>query len=224
MWGNQAVKGILLDVDGTLVLSNDAHANAWAEAFEACGYPINFTDVRSLIGMGGTQIIIKLLGESNVNESVIDKITETRKKIFKQKYMEDIKPAPGARILVKKLRHVGFKLVAASSAEPDILEAMLKKADVEDLILHTTSAHEVDEPKPDPEIIKVALRKLGLPVHQAALIGDSPFDVEAARRANIMAIMLRCGGYKDHELHGATAIYDNPDDLATHLETSPIAH
>jgi HAD superfamily hydrolase (TIGR01549 family) len=223
MWGHQAIKGVLLDIDGTLVLSNDAHAHAWVEAFSQSGHAVELTQIKGLIGMGGKQIIKKILGE-NTAESTIEKISKDHRSIFTKKFSTNIKQAPGARELVKKLRHIGFKLIATSSATPDTLEKMLNIADVEDLIPYTVGADDVDAPKPDPEIIHEALRKIGLPKNQSLLIGDSPYDLEATKRAGIMFIGVRCGGYKDHELHGATAIYDNPHELAVNLETSPLSH
>jgi HAD superfamily hydrolase (TIGR01549 family) len=204
------IRGILFDVDGTLVLSNDAHAQAWVEAFAAYGFMVQFDDIRKLIGMGSDKLIDSLFPEMNDEEGIGNQIKERRKELFLEKYAAGLRPAPGARDLVKAVHDTGLKMIAATSAGTKELSILLKAAQVDDLLTEATTSDDADNSKPDPDIVEVALEKICLPADEAVMIGDTPYDIEAASKAGVRCIAVRCGGWDDESLRGAVAIYDDP--------------
>lgn len=210
------VKGVLLDIDGTLVLSNDAHAAAWHEAFAEHGYELPLEDIRRLIGMGGDKLMPALVPRLSDSEGEGKTIKERRSELFLQKYVDGLKPAPGARQLVEAIKDAGLTPVAASSAKADELQALLAAAGIDGLLDEATTSDDADNSKPDPDIIQEALKKSGLSPDEAVMVGDTPYDIEAAGKAGVRCIALRCGGWSDPDLHGAIAIYDDPGDLLAH--------
>jgi HAD superfamily hydrolase (TIGR01509 family) len=218
-----AIRGVIFDVDGTLVDSNDAHARAWEEAFRAAGLPVAFDDIRPLIGMGGDKLVPALTGWGE-DDPRIEKIGTRRGQIFRERYLPRIEPFPRARDLLLALREAGMKLAVATSAEKEELEPLLERAGASGLIAHKASSDDAESSKPDPDIVKAALARLGRPKRDVVMIGDTPYDVEAATRAGIPIIAFRSGGWDDASLKGAREIYDGPADLLAHLGESMIVH
>ena len=215
------MNSVLLDVDGTLVDSNDAHAYAWLEAFAEQGIAVEFATVRRAIGMGGDKLLPTVSGI--IEDSAMGKCISTRRReIFKAKYLPGVRPFPGAHELVEALKAHRFTVVAASSAKRDELTALLRIAGAQSLLDEATSSDDAEESKPDPDIIHAALQKANARPEDAMMIGDTPYDVEAALRAGVVAIAFRSGGWKDDDLRGAAAIYDGPRDLLDHLADSPL--
>jgi len=215
---------VLFDVDGTLIDSNDAHARAWEDVFREEGYAARFADVRPLIGMGGDKLLPTVIGVDAESERG-KALGERRKRIFKERYLPRLRPFPGARALLERMRAAGLTLVVATSAQEDELAGLLDAAGVADLFAETTTSSDADSSKPDPDIIEAALERAGRVAPDGALmVGDTPYDVEAALRAGIRAIAFRCGGgWPDEAFAGAAAIYDGPADLLARLDESPIA-
>jgi HAD superfamily hydrolase (TIGR01509 family) len=219
---NNELKAVLLDIDGTLVDSNDAHARTWVEAFKRGGYEVPFEKVRSLIGMGADNLIPTAVGISKDTEKG-KQLSKWWEEIFKEKYLPHIEAFPKVRELLQCMREGGLKLVAASSSKEDLLEKLLEITGASDLFQEDTSADDADNSKPDPDIIHAALEKAGLPPEEALMLGDSPYDIEAAGKAGVGLVALRCGGFSDEDLKGALAIYDDPADLLEHYDESPFA-
>jgi len=223
--GTQAnpVTTVLLDVDGTLLDSNDAHTQAWKNALAAFGYHVPYDRLRPLIGKGGDKLIAEVVGiddESTQGQQINDE----RKLVFSRDFLPGLRPTAGARALLERLRAEGFQLVVATSASGDELKSLLRQAGVEDLIPLSASSSDAEASKPDPDIVKAALRKAGATAASALLIGDTPHDIEAARRAGVRTVALRCGGWwNDGALSAAVGIYDDPADLLRQLAGSPFA-
>lgn len=216
------VQGVLLDVDGTLVLSNDAHAQAWIEAFAAYSYQIAFDQVRPMIGMGGDQIIPKLIPGLDAEKGTGKAIADYRKRLVLERFAPQLTAANGSRALVQRLRDDGLELIIASSASQQELGVLLKAAQVDDLIQQATTSSDADNSKPDPDIVQAALKKGNLQPDQVVMLGDTPYDIESAGKAGVKVIALRCGGFEDEQLAGAIAIYDDPADLLQHYAQSPL--
>ncbi|HEU4405802.1 MAG TPA: HAD family hydrolase [Polyangiaceae bacterium] len=217
-----ALKAALLDVDGTLLDSNDAHARSWVEVFAEFGHRATFEQVRELIGKGGDKLLPEVTGfakESPEGEAM----SERRSALFKEKYLPALGPFPGARALLEKMRSAGLDLVVATSASPDEVDGLLRAAGVRDLIDEKASAGDAARSKPDPDIVRAALAKAGCGPEEAVMLGDTPYDVEAASRAGVVVVALRCGGWGDGALRGAAAVYDGPADLLAKYEDSPFA-
>jgi HAD superfamily hydrolase (TIGR01509 family) len=211
------IKGILLDIDGTLVLSNDAHAHAWKDSFERYGYKVDFDDIRRLIGMGGDKLIAALQPQLTDKNGDGKNIAQYRQEIFLKTYVPSLKPTEGSREFVEALQANGLKTMVASSAKDDELSALLKAANLQDLLTEATTSDDAENSKPEPDIVQVALKKIGLSANEVVMIGDTPYDIEAAGKAGVKCIALRCGGWADDELSEAVAIYDDPADMNKHL-------
>jgi HAD superfamily hydrolase (TIGR01549 family) len=214
--------GVLLDIDGTFVLSNDAHAQAWVEAFTAYGYEILFEQVRPLIGMGGDHILPHFAPELNDQDGTGKEIAAHRKKLILTKFGSHLAPAPGARALVQKLQEQSLQLMVASSATSEELELLLKVAQIDDLVHEATTSDDAEASKPQPDIIEAALSKAQLAPDRVVMLGDAPYDIEAAGKAGVSVIAFRTGGFSDEQLAGAIALYDDPADLLQHYHESPL--
>lgn len=216
------LKGVLFDVDGTLVNSNDAHARAWIEAMRERGVDVPFRTVRGAIGMGGDKLLPSVAG-IDADSALGRLLSERRGQVFRTQFLPTLKPFPHVRSLLVALRAKGLKLAVASSAEKSELESLLDIAQVTDLLEAATSSSDAEHSKPDPDIVGAALRRLDLAPEHAILVGDTPYDIEAASRAGLGTIALRCGGRSDQDLVGALALYDDPADLLSHLHSSPLS-
>lgn len=213
---------VIFDVDGTLINSNDAHAIAWVKAIAETGRQVEFARVRALIGKGGDKLLPEVTGLSSESPEG-KKISKRRQEIFKREHLPQLEPTCGARQLVERLHAEGMKLVVASSAEKGELDDLLKVAGVADLFEATTSSDDAERSKPDPDIVAAALKRARSSAADAIMIGDTPYDLEAAKRAGVDVIALRSGGWADADLRGAVAIYDDPADLLEHYDASPFA-
>jgi HAD superfamily hydrolase (TIGR01509 family) len=217
------LRAVLFDVDGTLIDSNDAHARAWEDVFREEGYAARFADVRPLIGMGGDKLLPKVIGVDAESERG-KALGERRKQIFKERYLPHLEPFPGARQLLERLRAKGLTLVVATSAQEDELEGLLDAAGVADLFAETTTSSDADSSKPDPDIIQAALGRAGHVAPSAALmVGDTPYDVEAASRAGVGTVAVRSGGWDAAALRGAVAVFADVAEILARYDASPFA-
>ena len=213
------IRAVLLDVDGTLIDSNDAHARAWVDVGDEFDHEIEFGRVRWLIGMGGDRVLPELTGleeESDEGRQILDR----RGEIFRERYLPQLRAFPDTHALLERLRKDGRKLVIATSASGKDLKALLKQAGLERLIDDATNSDEAEESKPAPDIVEAALEKAGVPVGDVVMIGDTPYDVKAAQRAGVEIIGVRCGGWDTRDLKGAREIYADPADLLANYESS----
>jgi HAD superfamily hydrolase (TIGR01509 family) len=178
--------------------------------------------VRPLIGMGGDKLVPEVAPGLRDDEGDGKAIAERRGDIFKERYAATLQPAPGGRALVQQLRANNLQLIIGSSAKRDELDLLLRAAQVDDLIEQATTSSDAKESKPAPDIVGVALERLGLSAEQVLMIGDTPFDIESAGQCGVGTITLRCGGFRDDQLRDALAIYDDPADLLAHYPSSPL--
>lgn len=215
-------QGVILDVDGTLVDSNDAHAQAWQEALEAEGFEASFEQIRRLIGMGSDKLLPEVAGLSK-DSSEGQRISQRRAEIFKTHYLPTLKPFPQTRELLQRMHEDGLKLFVASSAEQDELVKLLEIAGATDFIQAKTSSDDAEHSKPDPDIVKATLGKMAYAPAEVVMLGDTPYDLQAAQKAGLALIGLRCGGWVDSDLAGAIAIYHDPADLLAYYSTSPFS-
>ncbi|MGE5600052.1 MAG: HAD family hydrolase [Pseudomonadota bacterium] len=213
---------MILDVDGTLVDSNDAHAHAWVAAFASAGITVAFDRVRRAIGMGGDKLMPAVSGVAE-DSPVGKQIAARRGDIFRDQFLPRLRPFPGTRALVQRFAADGFTLVIASSAKEDELHPLLEIAGVADLIPTRTSSDDAENSKPEPDIIHAALDRTKSNPLQTVMIGDTPYDVEAALRAGIRVVGVECGGWRSEDLQGAVEVYDGPDDLLKHYDASVFA-
>ena len=218
------IKAVIFDIDGTLVDSVDLHAQAWKEAFKQFGKDIPYQQVRHQIGKGGDQLMPVFFSREELEEFG-EEMEEYRGKIYKRDYLPRVRAFPLVRELFLKIKSDGLRLALASSAKEDELEVYKKIAHIEDLVEEETSADDADKSKPHPDIFKAALDKLGdVSADEAIVVGDTPYDAEAAGKLRLRTIGVRCGGFPEEELlaAGAIAIYDDPADLLARYEESII--
>jgi HAD superfamily hydrolase (TIGR01509 family) len=219
---HRTLRGVLLDIDGTLVESNEAHALAWVHALREKDRSCTLDEVCPLIGMGSDHMLPQLLGISAESEEG-KWLSQRKKEIFHKEYLPQLQPTPGAQALIQKLSELGLQLGVATSASEDEVKALLKICHGNELIPFKTSKTEAGSSKPSPNIIEVALEKIGTFPGETLMLGDTPYDVEAALKMGIQTIALRCGGWTDDEIPGAIAYFDHPQDLLENLEFSPLA-
>jgi HAD superfamily hydrolase (TIGR01509 family) len=215
------IHAVIFDVDGTLVNSNDAQAKSWVEALKEFGYSVPYEKVRPLIGMGGDKVLPETIGVQKDSEKG-KQISKRRGEIFKEKYLPTIQAFPGAQELLDRMREQGLKLAIATSAQPDELRPLLQIVGAADLIEDKTTSEDAKSSKPDPDVMQVTLKKVGYPPNEVVMIGDTPYDIEAASKVGVGTIAFRCGGWNDADLAGAIAIYNDPADLLAHYDSSPL--
>ena len=214
-------KGIFLDIDGTLVDSNDANARAWMEALQAHGLEVNYIKLREAVGMGGDNLLPKLAHIDSESEQG-QAVSKTRSEILKTKYLPDLKAFPKVKELLTRLHDDGYKLVAATSAKEDEAKALLALTGARELVSEITTTKDAENSKPDPDILRAALQKSGLSAEEVVMLGDTPYDVQAAQKAGLQSIGVRCGGWAAPDLKGALAVYNDPADLLAHYDESPL--
>jgi HAD superfamily hydrolase (TIGR01509 family) len=203
------LSSFVFDVDGTLVDSNGAHAETWTQALREHGVDVDVASIRPLIGMGGDKLLPAVAGITEASAAG-RRITRRKKALFAE-HLSQLQPTRGARDLVQFLCDQGKQLVVATSANEKEMSALLERAGVADLLRRRTSKDDAPRSKPDPDIVQAALRRSGARAEDAVMIGDTPYDLEAARRAALPAIALRCGGHwSDRDLAGAVVIVDDP--------------
>jgi len=209
-------RGVVLDVDGTLLDSVYQHTFAWTRAFRSAGHSVESWRVHRHIGMGGDRLVAAVAGEG-VEESSGDKIRE----IWEQEYdaiIDDVAPLDGARDLLAALRDRGLKVALASSSIPKHADRAFELLEADRLADLTTTSEDADESKPDAELVEVAMDRLG--THDAVMIGDAVWDVLAATRAGIPTLGVCSGGMGRQELldAGAVEVHLGPADLLAHLD------
>ena len=208
----------ILDVDGTLVDTNYHHALAWHRAFRQHGVVLPIWRLHRHVGMGGDKFVAAVAGDE-AEERLGDAVRERWEELFDE-LIEEVEPLPGARQLIVELNERGHRVVLASSAIEKHLDAFLNKLDARELVEGWTTKDDVERSKPDPDLVAAALDDLG--TRDAVLVGDTPWDVAAARRAGIETICVLTGGFSGAELReaGAAAIYESPDELRLRLDES----
>jgi HAD superfamily hydrolase (TIGR01509 family) len=216
---SQAQAGVLFDVDGTLVDTTYLHAVAWWQALRRFDHDVPMAEVHRAVGMGSDKLLEHLVGDA-AEDGLDDAHDE-----FYRPWWKQLRPLPGAADLLRACAARGPKVVLASSAKADELDALRRVIDADDVIAAATSSDDAKQSKPAPDILQAALDQSGVGARNCVFVGDSVWDVEAAGRLDIPCIGLTCGGTSAAELtdRGAVATYENPAALLRALETSPIA-
>ena len=210
----------ILDIDGTLVDSNYHHTIAWYRALRQHDQHVAIWRIHRHIGMGGDQVVASLCGDE-VEESLGDDIRAAEKTLY-MALIDEVEPFHGARDLIVDLKRMGRGVVLASSAKPDEIDHYLDLLDARGLADAWTSAGDVEETKPAPDLVEAALERLdGGP---AVMIGDTTWDCQAAAKAGVETIAVLTGGFSDEELReaGAIAVVETIDELRRRLSETPL--
>ena len=209
-------RAALLDVDGTLVDSNYQHALAWYRAFRQSGIVLPLWRIHRHVGMGGDQLVPALAGKE-VDETRGDEIRELRGEAYAE-LIDEVEPLEGSRELIADLKERGLTVVLASSSPQDELDRYLELLDARELADCWTTDDDVEATKPEPDLVRAALEKAG--TDDAVMIGDTPWDIEAARQAGVDTVCVITGGFSEQELRdaGAAGVYESVEKLRRHLD------
>ena len=222
-----ATRGVLFDVDGTLVDSGYIHAVCWWQALRQHGHDVASATIHRSIGMGVDQLVPHVLGMSadDLGEDAVSALAASHDTLYAT-YWQRLQPLPGARELVRRCHDEGLITVLASSAGSTELDVLRAALDVDDALDHVTSSDDSDASKPEPDLVQVALAKAGLQTHEALFVGDSVWDVQAAAGAGVPCIGVECGGTSEAELReaGAVAVFRDPAQCLERWAQSPLQH
>lgn len=215
-------RAVIFVIDGTLVDSNDAHAFAWVDALKAAGLTIPFPRVRSLIGMGAEKLLPELAGIT-LTSAIGRRIHHARGEFFESRYLKTVRPFARARDLVQRILDAGYVPAVISSSKHDHVDRLLTHAQVADLLKLRILSESSASARPLSELMFFALHAVGVTAANAVAVGATPHDIAAAHRAGVSAIALRCGGWDDHELAGAAAVYQDAAELLSRFDDSMLS-
>jgi HAD superfamily hydrolase (TIGR01509 family) len=216
------VNTAILDIDGTLVDTNYHHAVAWYRAFRQHGFTLPLWRIHRHIGMGGDQLVAALAGEGFDREQG-DAVRAAETVLYKE-LIAEVQPLAGARAVIEDLKSSGHRVVLASSAKSDELEHYLTLLDARTLVDAWTDSSDVENTKPEPDLVLAALEKVGAEADEALMIGDSVWDCRAAERAGVRSVGVLTGGFSEAELldAGAAKVFDSVETLREHLDEAPV--
>jgi HAD superfamily hydrolase (TIGR01549 family) len=212
-----APTALVLDVDGTLLDTVYLHVIAWWEAFRDGGYEVSGFDIHRTIGRGSKDLVETLVGTADEAcvEAHAEKWAPLREKCL---------PFHDVPELIRTCADRGMKVVYCTSGSPEDVEDFRAKIGCDDVVAASVNSGDVEQSKPAPDIVQAALDAVGVAPENAVMLGDTVYDVRAARAAGVPCIGLMCGGIGEQELReaGAAAVYGNPSELLQDLERSPV--
>ncbi|APX02644.1 HAD family hydrolase [Arthrobacter sp. QXT-31] len=223
MRGTDRRKGVLFDVDGTLIDSAYIHTLAWWHAFRQSGYDVPMARIHRCVGMGGARLVDTLLPDSRNKDEVDEAVLSAHSGVFGT-YWPSLRPLDGARDLVVQCSESGLAVALASSARQQDLTALRTALSADSFIHAATSANDAENSKPEPDILVAALKAVGVEASEAVYVGDAVWDVMAANALGMPTIALTCGGTSEAELLsvGAAEVYAGPRELLENLGSSAI--
>jgi HAD superfamily hydrolase (TIGR01509 family) len=219
------IKAVIFDVDGTLVDSNKLHVQAWIDAFWYFGKDIGYDELSEQMGKGGDQLMPVFCSKEELDKFGAE-LAEYRVEIFTGGYLHQVRPFPKVRELFERIRADGLQIALASSAKEEELEQHKKNLKIADLLEGATSADDAERSKPHPDIFQAALDQLDdVEPEEVVVVGDSPFDIEAAGRAGIRTIAVLSGGFAEEKLReaGAKEVYADVAELLERYDNSLLA-
>ncbi|MFE4106777.1 HAD family hydrolase [Almyronema epifaneia] len=208
----------IFDIDGTLVDSVNFHAEAWVKGFEKFGHTVEFATVKQRIGKGGEYILQEFLTDEE-NQQYGSDLSQYRKQYFHEHFLPQIQPLPQVRALFERIRQDHIQIVLATSAEQETADHYRELLGIKDLIDGMTCADDVEKAKPEADIFQAALEKLPqVSPESVIVIGDSPYDAEAAQKLSLPTLGFLSGGFSPDQLReaGCVSIYKDPADLLDH--------
>lgn len=211
------LQAILLDIDGTLIDSNDKHAHCWVEAFAHFGKQVAWDSVRVQIGKGGDLLVPDTL-DAREMQKFGEPLKKYRGELWKEKYMHGVRPFPGAVDAMHALHERGLKLALASSSNPDEVEYYVELLGVGDLLKGTTSKEDAELSKPSPEIFQAALERVKSDPARTLAVGDTPYDILAAHRTPVPIAAVLCGGFPRETLTKAEFLFDDLPAMVKELD------
>lgn len=210
-------RALVLDVDGTLLDTVYLHVIAWWEAFRDAGHEVSGFDIHRAIGRGSDDLVETLIGK--VDESLVDAHAEKWAPL-----REKCIPFHDVPELIRTVADRGVQVVYCTSGAPEDIEDFREKIGCDDVVAAAVNSSDVEHSKPAPDIVRAALEAVGVEPEDAVMVGDTVYDIRAARAAGVACIGLVCGGIGEKELQeaGAAAVYGNPSELLQNLDGSPL--
>lgn len=217
----EANPAVLFDIDGTLVDSNYLHVYAWQQTFAEMDLDVEGWRIHRSIGMDGSELITTLCPGISDDNASRAKDLHTH---YYQPLTDLLRPLPGARRLLDAVSATGLQVILATSAPDDELSILRKVLQRDDIVSAMTSSDDVETAKPQPDIVEVALKRANVTADRAVFLGDTVWDVRAAKRAGVQAIAVLSGGVSRHELEieGAVQVFENANELADHVDDTSI--
>ena len=218
------IEAVIFDIDGTLIDSVALHARAWQDAFAHFGHRISYEDIRRQIGKGGDQLMPVFLPAGEL-ERIQDELETYRGDLFKRHYLPRVRPFSEIPTLFQRIREDGKRIALASSAKQDELKTYKTLAEIDGLVEEESSADDAARSKPHPDVFEAVLERLGKPDPSRVLVvGDTPYDAEAAGKAGLRTLGVLTGGWTEAELcaAGCVAVFRGPADLLAKYDESPI--
>jgi HAD superfamily hydrolase (TIGR01509 family) len=211
----------ILDIDGTLVDTNYQHTIAWFRAFRQHGFVLPMWQIHRHIGMGGDQLVASLTSEQ-VDEERGDDIRAAESALYLS-LLPEVEPMKEARDLLMDLRERGHSIVLASSAKAKEVEHYVDLLDARDLADGWTTSDDVQATKPEPDLVAAAIEKAG--GGKAVMVGDTTWDIKAAKKARVPTIAVMTGGFGRDELEdaGAAMVVDSVAELRRRFDATPFA-
>ena len=208
------LRAVIFDIDGTLVDSNDLHAESWVRAFREFGKEIEFAAVRPHIGKGGDQLMPVFLSKQEL-EKFGDELEKSKGDLYQREYMPHVEAFARVPQLFERIRRDGLKVALASSSSEEEVAKLMKLLKVKRLVDAATSADDAARTKPHPDIFCAALEKLKLQPQEALVVGDTPYDAQAAVKAGLEVVGVLCGGFPAEVLReaGCSQLFRDPEDL-----------
>lgn len=211
------LKALIFDVDGTLVDSNDLHAEAWQRAFRHFGKDVDYNVVRSQIGKGGDLLVPDLLNAREMRKFG-DDLSEYRKKLFMKEYLDRVTPFARAGEALHQLATMGIAIALASSAETEEVEHHVNSLGIKDILAAQTSKSDAEMSKPSPEIFEAAVERLGIEAELIFVVGDTPYDILAAHRCALPIVAVRSGKFPDEILRKAEFLFADVSELVERVD------
>jgi HAD superfamily hydrolase (TIGR01509 family) len=212
-----STKGVLFDVDGTLVDTNYQHTIAWSLAFRDAGLEVPMREIHRALGMGDDQLLPYFLGRE-------DEDVKTGHSNYYAPFLEKVQTFEGAADLLRACKARGLTVVIASSAGEDAMKRLQRAIGADDAIDHVTTSADVERSKPAPDLMEAALDKASLKADDAVMVGDTRWDVESAAKAGLRCVAVMTGGWSAEELKaaGAVEVWASPSELLANLDNSII--
>ncbi len=212
----------ILDIDGTLVDTNYHHAIAWFRAFARHDMVLPVWRIHRHIGMGGDQMVTALCGEA-IERQRGDDIRDAEAEEYSQ-LVGEVRTMEGSRELIQTLKDRGHVVVLASSAKEDEVDAYLDLLDARELADAWTSSADVESTKPAPDLVDAALARVNGDPSGAVMVGDTPWDVQAAAGAGVGTLAVMTGGFSEPELRdaGAVDVFDSVGELRERLDRTSL--
>ena len=213
----RALRGLIFDLDGTLIDSNEIHAKAWQLAFVQFGKNLPIGEIREHMGKGGDLLVPDLLNGREM-QRFGKELTDYRRDLFRKDFIDQIRPFPGIHSCFTRLRDLGIKLVLASSSDKKEVKHFIDLLGIKDLIEAATSKEDAEFSKPSPEIFEAAVKEISLPLINLMTVGDTPYDILASHRASLPIAAVLSGGFDRHILQKAEFLFADVEELTRRVE------